>query len=204
MEPDVEVPGAVGDGQVLPDELLSVADLPEVIDRLTPAQKRVPSREEFASIVETGVPTSCTKWGRRPATRVSSCGCSPRSGPRHRTRSITGSCARSSESSCPSSCRCRPSSAFLTGHDVGRAHRFSLSDVPVNRPPRAWGTPRAAIRCDPFGHVQHLVPVASGPPGYLKKGERALVSEFIAVTPHILRQGWPCIKPSASSSTQAT
>jgi hypothetical protein len=24
------------------------------------------------------------------------------------------------------------------------------------------------------------------------------------VTPHILRQGWPCIKPSASSSTQAT
>jgi hypothetical protein len=55
LEPDVEVPGAVGDGQVLPDELLSVADLSEVIDRLTPAQKRALSREEFASIVETGV-----------------------------------------------------------------------------------------------------------------------------------------------------
>jgi hypothetical protein len=55
LEPDVDVPGAVGDGQVLPDELLSVADLPAVMDRLTPAQKRVLSREEFASIVETGV-----------------------------------------------------------------------------------------------------------------------------------------------------
>jgi P-aminobenzoate N-oxygenase AurF len=55
LEPDADVPGAVGDGQVLPDELLSVADLPEVLDRLTPDQKRTLSRAEFASIVETGV-----------------------------------------------------------------------------------------------------------------------------------------------------
>jgi hypothetical protein len=55
LEPDVEVPGAVGDGQVLPDELLSVADLPEVLDRLSAEQKRTLSREEFSSIVETGV-----------------------------------------------------------------------------------------------------------------------------------------------------
>src|ERR1035441_6715008 len=31
LEPDVDVPGEVGDGQVLPDELLSIADLPELL-----------------------------------------------------------------------------------------------------------------------------------------------------------------------------
>ncbi len=55
LEPDLEVPGAVGDGQVLPDELLSIADLPDVLGRLTPDQKRTLSREEFGSIVDTGV-----------------------------------------------------------------------------------------------------------------------------------------------------
>jgi hypothetical protein len=55
MEPDTEVPGSVGDGQVLPDELLSIADLPGVLGRLTAEQKRTLSREEFASIVETGI-----------------------------------------------------------------------------------------------------------------------------------------------------
>jgi hypothetical protein len=55
LEPDVDVPGSVGDGQLLPDELLSVADLPEVRDRLTPEQRRTLSREEIASIVATGV-----------------------------------------------------------------------------------------------------------------------------------------------------
>jgi hypothetical protein len=55
LEPDVEVTGTVGDGQVLPDELLSIADLPEVLGGLTAAQKRTLSREEFASIVATGV-----------------------------------------------------------------------------------------------------------------------------------------------------
>jgi hypothetical protein len=55
LEPDLEVTGAVGDGQVLPDELLSIADLPEVLDVLTADQKRTLSREEFASIVATGV-----------------------------------------------------------------------------------------------------------------------------------------------------
>jgi hypothetical protein len=33
LEPDVEVTGAVGEPQVLPDELLSIADLPEVLAR---------------------------------------------------------------------------------------------------------------------------------------------------------------------------
>jgi hypothetical protein len=52
IEPDEEVPGAVGDGQVLPDELLSIAGLD--LD-LTPEQKRVLSREEVASIVQAGL-----------------------------------------------------------------------------------------------------------------------------------------------------
>src|ERR1700722_2628059 len=55
VEPDTEVPGAVGDGQVLPDELLTLATVPELFDRLTDDQKRTLAREEFASIVDTGV-----------------------------------------------------------------------------------------------------------------------------------------------------
>ena len=55
LEPDVDVPGTSADGQVLPDDLLSLADLPEVFNALTPDQKRTLSREEFASIVATGV-----------------------------------------------------------------------------------------------------------------------------------------------------
>jgi hypothetical protein len=55
MEPDTEVPGQVGDGQVLPDELLTLADVPELLGQLTPEQRRTLSREEFASIVETGI-----------------------------------------------------------------------------------------------------------------------------------------------------
>jgi hypothetical protein len=55
VEPDVDVPGSVGDGQVLPDELLSIADLPEVLSALTPEQKRTLAREELASIVDTGI-----------------------------------------------------------------------------------------------------------------------------------------------------
>jgi hypothetical protein len=55
LEPDVDVPGEVGDGQVLPDELLSIAGLPELLASLSPEQKRTLSREEFGSIVATGV-----------------------------------------------------------------------------------------------------------------------------------------------------
>jgi hypothetical protein len=55
VEPDVDVAGTVGDGQVLPDELLSIADVPEILGALTVEQKRVLSREEFASIVDTGI-----------------------------------------------------------------------------------------------------------------------------------------------------
>ncbi len=55
MEPDTEVPGEVGDGQVLPDELLSLANVPELFGTLTDEQKRILAREEFASIVDTGV-----------------------------------------------------------------------------------------------------------------------------------------------------
>jgi hypothetical protein len=39
----------------MPDELLSIADLPEVLAQLSAAQKRTLAREEFGSIVETGV-----------------------------------------------------------------------------------------------------------------------------------------------------
>src|ERR1700722_10911695 len=55
LQPDVDVPGEEGPGQVLPDELLSIADLPDVLAGLTPEQKIILSREEFGSIVATGV-----------------------------------------------------------------------------------------------------------------------------------------------------
>ncbi len=52
IEPDVDVPGHLGDGQLLPDELLSVSGLD--LD-LTAEQKRVLSREEIASITNAGI-----------------------------------------------------------------------------------------------------------------------------------------------------
>src|ERR1700735_2134482 len=55
VEPDTEVPGEVGDAQVLPDEILTLSNLPELFDQLTDEQKRTLAREEFASIVDTGV-----------------------------------------------------------------------------------------------------------------------------------------------------
>lgn len=55
VEPDVDVPGHVGTGQLLPDELLSLSHLPDLFHRLTAEQKRTLAREEFASIVETGI-----------------------------------------------------------------------------------------------------------------------------------------------------
>ncbi len=55
IEPDTEVPGHVRDGQILPDELISLATVPELFDQLTPEQKATLSREEFASITDTGI-----------------------------------------------------------------------------------------------------------------------------------------------------
>jgi hypothetical protein len=52
VEPDVSVPGGVGDGQLLPDELLSVVGLGL---NLTDEEKVTLSREEIASIACTGV-----------------------------------------------------------------------------------------------------------------------------------------------------
>jgi hypothetical protein len=52
VEPDEAVPGAVGEGQLLPDELLSVAGLDL---ELTDVQRAVISREEVAAIASTGV-----------------------------------------------------------------------------------------------------------------------------------------------------
>lgn len=52
IDPDTELPGAIGDGQVLPDELLSVAGLGL---ELSPDQKAALSREEIASIAAAGV-----------------------------------------------------------------------------------------------------------------------------------------------------
>ena len=54
LDPDVAVPGGPGDGQVLPDELLSLYGLP-VFDTLTPEQKAKLSREEIAAIAQEGV-----------------------------------------------------------------------------------------------------------------------------------------------------
>jgi hypothetical protein len=55
LEPETDLPGAIGDGQVLPDELISLSNVPELFDQLTVEQKRTLAREEFASIVDTGV-----------------------------------------------------------------------------------------------------------------------------------------------------
>jgi hypothetical protein len=55
IEPDTDVPGEIGDGQVLPDDLVTLSNVPELFARLTDEQKKVLAREEFASIVETGV-----------------------------------------------------------------------------------------------------------------------------------------------------
>src|ERR1700704_4810167 len=52
IEPDQALPGHVGPGQILPDDLLSVAGLG--LD-LTPEQKATLSREEVASILQAGV-----------------------------------------------------------------------------------------------------------------------------------------------------
>ncbi len=55
IEPDVDVAGEVGDGQVLPDEILSLYHVPELFEGLSDEQKKVLAREEFASIVDTGI-----------------------------------------------------------------------------------------------------------------------------------------------------
>lgn len=52
VEPDQDLPGSIGDGQLVPDELLSVAGLG--LD-LTPEQKRTLSREEVASMFDNGI-----------------------------------------------------------------------------------------------------------------------------------------------------
>jgi hypothetical protein len=55
LDPEVVVPGAPAPGQVVADELLSIAGLPDVVARLTPEQKAKLSREEIASVAEEGV-----------------------------------------------------------------------------------------------------------------------------------------------------
>jgi len=54
IDPDLDLPGSVGDGQVLPDDLLSLAGLPE-LEQLTPEQRARLSREEAASVVDMGL-----------------------------------------------------------------------------------------------------------------------------------------------------
>jgi hypothetical protein len=52
IDPDRDMPGSLGDGQLIPDELLTVAGLD--LD-LTPEQRRTLSREEIASITDAGI-----------------------------------------------------------------------------------------------------------------------------------------------------
>jgi len=56
IEPDTEIVGSVGGGQVLPDELLSVAGLDL---HLTAEQRAKLAREEVASIVSEGIRFEC-------------------------------------------------------------------------------------------------------------------------------------------------
>lgn len=53
IEPDEEVPGSIGDGQLLPDELLCLPE--EALATLTPQQKRTFAREAIASVVQSGI-----------------------------------------------------------------------------------------------------------------------------------------------------
>lgn len=52
IDPDRDLPGTIGDGQLLPDELLSVHGLDV---ELTTEQRRMLSREEVASILDNGI-----------------------------------------------------------------------------------------------------------------------------------------------------
>ncbi len=52
LEPDETVPGQIGEGQIIPDELLSIRDLGL---SLTPGQRRVLAREEIAAVTEEGI-----------------------------------------------------------------------------------------------------------------------------------------------------
>jgi hypothetical protein len=54
IDPDKDLPGRVGDGQLLPDELLSISELP-VFATLTAEQKARLSREEIGSITNEGI-----------------------------------------------------------------------------------------------------------------------------------------------------
>jgi len=54
IDPDVDLPGEVGPGQVLPDELLSIHELPEFAG-LTREQRATLSREEIASVIDAGL-----------------------------------------------------------------------------------------------------------------------------------------------------
>ncbi|MEJ7563023.1 MAG: diiron oxygenase [Ilumatobacteraceae bacterium] len=54
IDPDLDLVGSLGDGQVLPDELLSIHELPEFAS-LTLEQRARLAREEVASIVESGL-----------------------------------------------------------------------------------------------------------------------------------------------------
>jgi hypothetical protein len=55
IEPDVDVPGRPGPGAVLPDDLLSVAGLPDLLEGLSADQRATLSREEVASIAIAGI-----------------------------------------------------------------------------------------------------------------------------------------------------
>jgi len=52
VEPDTAVPGSVGEGQLLPDRLLTIAGLDLDLD---PAQRATISREEIAAITQAGI-----------------------------------------------------------------------------------------------------------------------------------------------------
>jgi hypothetical protein len=54
IDPDRTITGSFGDGQIVADELLTIADLPELVT-LSPAQRRELSRQEVASTIELGI-----------------------------------------------------------------------------------------------------------------------------------------------------
>ena len=163
IEPDTEVTGAVGEGQVIPSEMLTVADLGlDLSDR----ERATLSREELASVVISGIRfetflmsgfaaqmactadpkpipgsfTCCTRWARKPGTPGCSYAWSTNCNPKPPTHCRPAS-ARRSFGACSVRCSIdRRSSASW----CWRGRRFPISSrrrsLTIPRPTPLSGT----------------------------------------------------------------
>lgn len=149
IEPDVDLPGALGDGQLMPDELLSTAGLD--LD-LTVDQRRTLSREEVASMFFRGDPIrSDPRDGLRPPGGLRP---GPDRPPCHLPAARDGGGDPSPAGLCPARLPDRPPSIEPLGRQgLGRPPRplrFRL-DHPA---PRHVVRARVGRRGDPRSHAE--------------------------------------------------